>query len=178
MTPRIESAVREFLDRVNMTTDNEGGSTYEERLEIAYDRHIAGKIDKSQFLNALRELAPEVHDSTVDHLMVPINWSHLKMRSVWGIKNTATGNLISLRHDREEDVFHLRETAVHEDDDLEFAPMLTANKEDAGVFVQSIQNLEPDEDKPMTLGDSMVSVRLESGLNPMNFEVCSVRCIF
>jgi hypothetical protein len=157
------------------TDDGEDQSKMLPAIEDAYEDHISQSgITKSQFLTELMHENHTLYEATVNHLFTPINWSTQKMRTLWAIKNMATGRLVTLGSDpKEENSFNLRESGT---DDLDFAPMMTGKQEDATTFVKMLQ--QPLDDSPVGIGETLISLEIEQGVNPANLEVVRVKIIY
>ena len=145
-------------------------------IERAYEDNIAHSgMPKASFLTELMKDDFFLYEITVNHLFTPINWSTQKMRTLWAIKNMATGRLVTLGSDpKEENSFNLKESGT--DDDLDFAPMMTGKQEDADTFVKMLQ--QPLDDSPVGIGETLISLEVEEGVNPVNLEVVRVKIIY
>ena len=144
-------------------------------IEVAYEQNISHSgMKKSDFLTELMQLDHTLYEATVNHLFTPINWSTQKMRTLWAIKNMATGRLVTLGSDpKEENSFNLKESGT---EDLDFAPMMTGKQEDAVTFVKMLQ--QPLDDSPVGIGETLISLEIEKGVNPVNLEVVRVKVIY
>lgn len=158
-----------------MEKANSDKTTVHQAIEMAYDRCIAPNMQKSFFLTVLAGLDDAVFAETVDHLFMPVHWSKVKLRTLWGIKNMSTGNLLTLERNPEDESFLLKESS-EETDNLDYAPMLTGEESDAAVFIKMLQ--EVPSDAPLGINETMISLDIDEKINPMNLETTEVRVIF
>ncbi len=170
--------VEEFARRVDkeMLRADADRTTVHQTIELAYEQCIvAHEITKSFFLDNLASISEDIFTETVEHLFTPINWSKVKMRVLWGVRNEATGNLLTLERDSERDVYKLKEAG---DDPaiLCFAPMMTGNQEDAELFIKMLNQLPTD--APVGVGESIVTLDIEEGVNVKNLAAVEVKLIF
>ena len=176
-----EKFIKQVRDATKTDDEVAGLPVYDESkmlpaIEIAYEDHISQSgVAKSEFLTELMHEDASLYKATVNHLFTPINWSTQKMRTLWAIKNTATGRLVTLGSDpKEENSFNLKESGT--DDDLDFAPMMTGKEEDANTFVKMLQ--QPLDDSPVGIGETLISLEIQTGVNPVNLEVVRVKIIY
>ena len=111
----MRSNVERFAARVKEVIDRERSELEDVHwaIESGYDQDIVpSSMTKSYFLGELHEIDGEVFDITVEHLFTPINWSKLKMTQMWAVKNTPTGLLLTLSHNKESDLFYLSEVGT------------------------------------------------------------------
>lgn len=167
-----------FIKQVRNTMKTDDGEDLDKMLpaiEDAYEDHISQSgVVKSEFLTELMREDHVLYEATVNHLFTPINWSTQKLRTLWAIKNMATGRLVTLGSDpKEENAFNLTESGT---DDLDFAPMMTGKQEDATTFVKMLQ--QPLDDSPVGIGETLISLEIEEGVNPVNLEVVRVKIIY
>ena len=170
------SQAREFVRRVRRAMEKGDETATHQAIEISYEQCIVDhSIAKSDFMKELLAEDAEVFALTMDHLFTPINWSAVKLRVLWGIRNEATGNLLTLERDLEADVYHLKESS---DDPavLDFAPMFTGNQEDAETFVRMLSELPTD--APLGVGESIVTLRIDEKINVTNLKAVVVKIIF
>jgi hypothetical protein len=174
----MKKHVKEFWRRVNDEIGRSGSdtNTIHQAIESAYDACIVtNEIPKSVFLSALLEQDKSMFSTTVDHLFMPVKWTKVKLRTLYAIKNTATGNLLTLERDAEEETFNLKESS-EETDRLDYAPMLTGDEEDAKMFVKMLK--EVPSDAPLGINETMISLDIDEKINVMNLETTEVRVIF
>lgn len=173
----MKKEVKEYCSRVQVEMDKKESDkdSVHEAIETAYDQCIAAKMQKSSFLSALATMDEKVFSETVDHLFTPINWSKQKLRTLWAIKNTSTGNLLTLERNTEEETFLLKESS-QDTDSLDYAPMLTGAVEDANVFVKMLQ--EVPSDAPLGVNESMISLTIDERINVVNLETVEVKVIY
>lgn len=145
-------------------------------IEDAYDLHISrNDVPKSDFLKELVSIDEEVHAATVTHLFTPINWSRVKMHKLWGLKNSSTGNLVSLTiSDDDDGVFILRDGK----DDVGMSPMTTRDHDSLMKFLKIVQQMPVDENVPMATEEVIVHLEFGERVNPMNLEIVEVKVIF
>ena len=159
-------------------------------IETAYEQHIVSVgMNKSDFLRLLAEEDREIFTQTVEHLFTPINWSRVKLRTLWALKNTTTGSLLTLERIQGEDgqrcsqcgtwhgdeVFRLIESS-EDPDMLTFAPMLSGSEEDMRTFADMLKQIPPEE--PVYLGTESVTLEINEGVNMANVEPVEIRVIF
>jgi hypothetical protein len=106
---------------------------------------------------------------------MPVNWSKVKLRTLWAIKNTATGNLLTLERNAEEEVFSLKESS-EVTDRLDYAPMLTGEEDDAKMFIKMLN--EVPSDAPLGINETMISLDIDEKINVANLEAVEVKVIF
>ena len=168
----------DFVQQVRraMDSDESDECAVHQAVELAYDRCVVGHgTTKGEFLSDLVKLDPEVFTITVNHLFTPINWSTRKLRTLWGIKNMATGNLLTLERDTENDVFKLKESS-EDSDALDFAPMFTGSEDDARLFIKMLQDVPSD--APLGSNETLVSLSVQERVNVANLEAVEVSVIF
>lgn len=176
-------SIQQFIDMVRPvfeTVDEDGRSdvTLPQVIEDAYEKFFSdGNLEKSYILKELCERDPQLFGVTVNHLFTPINWSRVKLRTLFGFRNESTGNLVTLGagetdEESEEAQFHLRDAG-----DLEYAPMLTGSEEDAQRFLKMLQEPTGDEN-PLAIGDTLVDLQTDDDVNVQNFELVTVKLIF
>jgi len=157
---------------------NDGGSDKDavhQAIETAYDRCIAPHMEKSFFLTTLAGLDDAVFAETVDHLFMPVNWSKVKMRTLWGIKNLVSGNLLTLERNPEAEAFTLKESSKN-NENLDYAPMMTGDQNDAEIFIKMLQEVPGD--APLGINETMISLDIDEKVNPNNLEAVVVRVLF
>ena len=172
------SQVGEFIRRVRKPLDDEERNETDVHMaiEVGYEQCIVSSgITKATFLYDLAKEDYEVFAITVNHLFTPINWSKVKLRTLWGVRNEATGNLLTLERDPETDVYHLKETS-EDPTSLVFAPMMTGSEEDAKLFISMLQQLP--NDAPVGVGETLVSLDVDERINLNNREAVLVKIIF
>lgn len=173
----MKNAVKDYCDLVLAEMNKEGSdqTTVHQAIEVAYDQCIAAKMQKSFFLSELAPMDETVFAETVEHLFTPINWNKVKLRTLWAIRNTATGNLLTLERIAEEEKFMLKESS-EETDNLDYAPMLTGERDDAKMFVKMLQ--EVPSDAPLGVNEEMVSLDIDEKINVVNLETTEVKVIY
>jgi hypothetical protein len=168
--------VDEFIRRVNETMAQEDTETIHHAIEDAYEECIVGNaITKSVFLSELAA-SDQIFTLTVEHLFTPINWSRVKLRTLWAVRNEATGNLLTLERDEETDVYRLRDST---DDPtlLIFAPMLSGSEADTRLFIKMLMEQLP-KDAPVGLGETVVKMSVDEHINLANLKAVQIRLIF
>lgn len=173
----MKKAVKEYCRRVLAEMNKEGSdqTSVHQVIEVAYDQCIASQMQKSFFLTQLAPLDETVFSETVEHLFTPINWNKVKLRTLWAIRNTATGNLLTLERNAEEEKFLLKESS-EETDSLDYAPMLTGEQDDAKMFVKMLQ--EVPSDAPLGVNETMISLDIDEKINVVNLETTEVKVIY
>jgi len=173
--------MKEYVEEFNsvvlkeMDKANSDKTTVRQTIEAAYERCIRDNMEKSFFLSMLSKMDDHVFAETVDHLFMPVNWSKVKLRTLWGIKNMATGNLLTLERNPEDETFRLKESS-EETDNLDFAPMMTGESDDASMFIKMLQEVPAD--APLGINETMISLDIDEKINPNNLEAVEVRVIF
>jgi hypothetical protein len=169
--------VKEYCNRVSkvMNKAESSKTDVQEAIETAYEVCIADNMQKSFFLATLAPLDELVFTETVEHLFMPVNWSKVKLRTLWAIKNTATGNLLTLERNAEEEVFSLKESS-EVTDRLDYAPMLTGEEDDAKMFIKMLN--EVPSDAPLGINETMISLDIDEKINVANLEAVEVKVIF
>lgn len=174
----MKQQIDEFILRVEKERARIDGSdlmAVHQAIETAYEQCIvAHNISKSFFLSNLI-VNQEVFDLTVEHLFMPINWSTVKLRTLWAVRNEATGNLLTLERDPDTEVYHLKESS-DDPDVLVFAPMLTGSEDDCRMFITMLNELPSD--APVGIGDTTVSLDVDERINLANLEAVLVKLIF
>jgi len=173
MKEHVEEFNKVVLAEMNRAKSDK--TSVHQAIEQAYDRCIAQNMQKSFFLAALAEMDDHVFAETVDHLFMPVNWSKVKLRTLHGIKNMTTGNLLTLERKPEDETFLLKESS-EETDDLDYAPMLTGDEADAQMFIKMLQEVPAD--APLGINEQMISLDIDEKINPANLEAIEVRVIF
>ena len=173
----MKEQVEEYCGRVLAEMDKEGSdqTSVHQVIEVAYDQCIAAKMQKSFFLSVLAPLDEAVFAETVEHLFTPINWNKVKLRTLWAIRNTATGNLLTLERNDDDKTFLLKESS-EDTDNLDYAPMLTGEPDDAKMFVKMLQ--EVPSDAPLGVNETMVSLDIDEKINVVNLETTEVKVIY
>jgi hypothetical protein len=175
----MKKHVVEFHRRVSeeMNRDGSDRKTVQQTIETAYEQCIAGQeITKSFFLSSLHEVGDElVFTETVEHLFMPVNWSRVRLRTLWAIKNMATGNLLTLEKKPEEDSFLLKESS-EDTDRLDYAPMLTGEEDDAKMFIKMLAQVPSD--APLGINETMITMDVDERINVVNLEAAEVKVIF
>lgn len=174
----MKKNVVEFHRLVDEEMDRDGSdqTTVHQVIETAYERCIVqNEITKSFFLTELCALGPLVFAETVEHLFMPVNWSRVKLRTLWAIKNETTGNLLTLEKDSEKDSFLLKESS-EESDRLDYAPMLTGEEDDAKMFIKMLNQVSGD--APLGINETMISMDVDERINVANLEAVEVKVIF
>ena len=174
----MKKNVVEFHRLVNEEMDRDGAdhTTVRQVIETAYERCIVrNSITKSFFLMELCALGPLVFDETVEHLFMPVNWSRVKLRTLWAIKNETTGNLLTLEKNSEDDSFLLKESS-NDSDRLDYAPMLTGEEDDAKMFIKMLNQIP--NDAPLGINETMISMNVDERINVANLEAVEVKVIF
>lgn len=178
--------IKAFIDSVQNVIEKDSNNVerIQQEIETAYDYYIVNAgISKADFLARLYEQNKEIHELTVDHLFTPVHWSKVTIRNVWGLKNTATGNLISLCANGEED-----DSFILRDNDKEFnhPPMLTDDHSLLANFLTIIKNAYENKSVSMQLQEvyeviesSLTVIDLEfNNINPANLKVVKVQIIY
>jgi hypothetical protein len=173
----MKKDVKEYCRRVQEEMNKEDSSkeSIQQVIEVAYDQCIAAQMQKSIFLSALAPMDEAVFSETVDHLFTPINWNKVKLRTLYAIRNTATGNLLTLERNAEKETFLLKESS-ESTDDLDYAPMLTGEHDDAKMFVKMLQ--EVPSDAPLGVNETMISLDIDEKINVVNLETTEVKVIY
>ena len=173
----MKEQVEEYCGRVLAEMDKEGSdqTSVHQVIEVAYDQCIAAKMQKSFFLSVLAPLDEAVFAETVEHLFTPINWNKVKLRTLWAIRNTATGNLLTLERNDDDKTFLLKESS-EDTDNLDYAPMLTGEPDDAKMFVKMLQ--EVPSDAPLGVNETMISLDIDEKINVVNLETTEVKVIY
>ncbi len=169
--------VKEYCRRVNeaMNSKDSDKNAVHQAIETSYEVCIADNMQKSFFLATLAPMDELVFAETVEHLFMPVNWSKVKLRTLWAIKNTATGNLLTLERNAEEEVFSLKESS-EVTDRLDYAPMLTGEEGDAKMFIKMLN--EVPSDAPLGINETMISLDIDEKINVVNLEAVEVKVIF
>ncbi len=172
-----KKAVTEYHKRVLAEMNKKGSDkiSVQQVIEVAYDQCIAAKMKKSFFLLELAPMDSGVFAETVEHLFTPINWNKVKLRVLWAIRNTATGNLLTLERNAEAETFLLKESS-EDTDNLDYAPMLTGEPDDAKMFVKMLQ--EVPSDAPLGVNETMISLDIDEKINVVNLETTEVKVIY
>ena len=160
--------VYEAMNKVDGTTEET-----QRAIEDAYERHIRESgVSKAALMSNLFQRNEAMFAAVMNHLFTPVNWSKVKMRTLWGIKNHGTGNLVSLGKG-ENDGFELKDCGK----DILYAPMLTGNEDHARSFLALLQQPLEGQDRPLSVGEVIISLEIEQGVNPANLEVVRVSVI-
>ncbi len=106
---------------------------------------------------------------------MPVNWSRVKLRTLWAIKNETTGNLLTLEKNSEDDSFLLKESS-NDSDRLDYAPMLTGEESDAKMFIKMLNQIP--NDAPLGINETMISMNVDERINVANLEAVEVKVIF
>lgn len=168
--------VDEFVESVRVSMVNGTDDEVNSAIENAYDKHIVtNKLPKADFLEWLAEKNIGVFRATVSHLFTPINWSQVNVRILWGIKNLATGNMLTLERDDDRDLYHLTESTVDNQSVMACTPMLTGKQEDAEMFIKMLEDVPMD--APIGVGESLVTLELDQRINVANLVVSEVKII-
>lgn len=171
----MDNPIDKFIQRCMSVMSDDSG--LHEEIEVAYEQCIVpNDIKKSEFLRELGEKEPGLFAVVTDHLFTPINWSKVAMKSLWGIKNTATGNLVSLGVSEEKDgVFILRDGGS----DISFSPMTSGEHQHILDFLNILQKPPtPAAEAPLAVGETIVELDFEKGVNPMNLKIVEIKVIF
>jgi hypothetical protein len=170
------SNTNDFVNRVCESMVNGTDAEVHLEIEIAYDECIVPSgISKADFMEELLTMNPGVFSRTMNHLFTPINWSNVKLHSLWGIKNTATERMLTLDRDEENEIYTLTQSEIEQDSVMSCMPMLTGNPDDAKAFISMLNDVPMD--APVGVSDSLVSLELDERINVANLEVVPVKII-
>lgn len=102
------------------------------------------------------------------------------MHIAWGLKNTATGNLVSLCLKDEDDdmVFVIRDSG----DELSYSPMIVSDNPKINEFLSILKRSHANEDVEIAAiveDDTYVDIELEyENINPVNLELVRIQLIY
>jgi len=169
-------AVRPKLNLFDETADDKIKDDIHQAIEVAYEKHISdAMLSKDSFLSMVHQEDSEVFTWTVNHLFAPINWSRVTMHKLWGVKNTTTGNLVSLGVSKQDDgTFVLRDGGS----EMSFSPMTSGNQQHIVEFLKLLQQNPRGENMPVASSNEVLVAIDFEGVNPMNLEVVEIKVIF
>ena len=123
----LSETVHDFVGYVR----GKDASELYESIEYAYARFIVPdeNFTKAIFLKCLLEIDWELFDDVVNHLFTPMNWSQIKARKFFAIKDSGSGNLITINMEDPNERYTL-ETCTVDDDNR---PMLMTSHEEADL---------------------------------------------
>jgi len=149
-------------------------------IEEAYGKFIVPNehLTKAEFLKAVLALEPALFDETVNHLFTPMNWSQIKARKFFAIKDTGSGNLITINMEAPNERYTLDTCSVDDDN----RPMLMTTHEEAESLMQVFDyqsRVEALLDMVADKGeDVLVSLVANERINLKNLEIVEVELVF
>jgi len=149
-------------------------------IEEAYGKFIVPDehLTKAEFLKAVMGLEPALFDEVVNHLFTPMNWSQIKARKFFAIKDSGSGNLITINMEDPNEKYTL-ETCTVDDDNR---PMLMTSHEEAETLMRVFDYQSKVEALLDTVKDNgenmLVSLVVDERINLKNLEIIEVELVF
>ena len=169
-------ATRDFSDYVNGADPAE----LHKAIEYGYAKFVVTneKLSKSQFLANLIEIDRSLFHDVVNHLFTPMNWSKIKARKFFAIKDSGSGNLITINMEDPNERYTLNTCSVDDDN----RPMLMTTHEEAETLMQVFDyqsKVEALLDMVADKGeDVLVSLVVDERINLKNLEIVEVELVF
>ena len=172
----FSKATRDFAAYVN----GKDPSELHEAIEYGYAKFIVSheSLSKSRFLANLIEVDRELFHEVVEHLFTPMNWSQIKARKFFAIKDSGSGNLITINMEDPNERYTL-ETCTVDDDNR---PMLMTSHEEAETLMRVFDyqsKVEALLDMVKDNGENvLVSLVVDERINLANLEIIEVELVF
>lgn len=155
-------------------------SELHEAIEYGYAKFIVTNesLSKGKFLANLIEIDRSLFYDVVNHLFTPMNWSKIKARTFFAIKDSGTGNLITINMEEPNKSYTLDTCSVDDDN----RPMLMTTREEAESLMQVFDyqsKVEALLDMVKDKGeDVLVSLVANERINLKNLEIVEVELVF
>jgi len=153
---------------------------HNEAIERGYAKFIVPVegLSKANFLKNLADIDSELFDDVVNHLFTPMNWSKIKTRTFFAIKDSGSGNLITINMEEPNKRYTLDTCSVDDD----HRPMLMTTREEAETLMQVFDyqsKVEALLDMVKDKGeDVLVSLVANERINLKNLEIVEVELVF